>query len=82
MPTKASRAQAAITMAAAKEGKKGRVILRGGGFAPGLYGITKINKNPAKKEAPAEGKAVSGKFIDVEILQEFDKKIYEGRRIP
>jgi hypothetical protein len=73
MPTEASRAQVAMLIAAANKEKcegDGRVILRGGGWTPGLYGIKKIINRPAKKRAP---KGKGRKFIKVGILQEFDE---------
>jgi hypothetical protein len=80
MPTDASTAQAAIAIAAANQGKGGRVILRGGGFTPGLYGITHI-ENRKKKKGATEGKGKAHKFIRVDILQEFDKEI-SVKRVP
>jgi hypothetical protein len=80
MPTEASTAQAAIAIAAANQGKGGTVILRGGGFTPGLYGITHIENRKKKIGAP-EGKGKAHKFIRVGILQEFDKEI-AVKRVP
>ncbi|MDR2079374.1 MAG: hypothetical protein LBP74_06620 [Treponema sp.] len=83
MPTEESTAQAAIAIAAANKGKGGTVILRGGGFTPGLYGITHVSKpGQYKKKIKKTGdKAVKATFIRVEILQGFDEEI-AVKRVP
>jgi hypothetical protein len=84
MPSEASRAQAAIAIAAANQGKKGRVILReGSGFPPGLYGIAHVPKpGQYRKKIKNKGdKALPAKFIKVELLQAFEEDI-DTKRIP
>lgn len=84
VPTEGSRNQLAIWLAAQKEGKGGRVILRGSGtgkgggrtgpnrdkeFSSGLYTISHIKPEAASR------------FIRVDQLQEFDTEIVT-KRIP
>jgi hypothetical protein len=76
MPTEESRAQAAINMTAAEQGKGGRVILRGGGFTPGLYGIVHAGEFNKVEILQEFGKDINVKRVPwaEETIEEVEKK--------